>query len=76
MKIGESVNEFGTPVSVHRCDDCGDEFTVCPCQPDDREWGGCLAESCASYDMDRDVDLWFEPALEAGWIKREALDDV
>ena len=54
--LGRSTNEYGTPVSRHRCDDCGDEFTVCPESPN---FGGCLAEGCPSYDISRDIDrVW------------------
>jgi hypothetical protein len=46
-------NDYGTPVSVHICDDCGTQFTVCP--PGKEDWGGCLHEDCESYDINRDV---------------------
>jgi len=55
LKIGETVNEYGTPVSQHFCEDCQTEFTVCPPAGDD--WGGCLSEECDSYDIHRDIDL-------------------
>lgn len=48
------VNEYGTPVSIHRCASCGDEFTVCP--PFEGDYKGCLAPLCPSYDIERDVD--------------------
>lgn len=57
-KIGESTNKFGTPISVHTCDDCGRQFTVCPTAGDD--WGGCQADTCRSYDFNRDADRLFE----------------
>jgi len=48
------VNEYGTPVSIHVCSSCGDEFTVCP--PAGPNFGeGCLAPLCPSY-IERDVD--------------------
>lgn len=54
-KQGLGVNEFGTPVSMHVCSACGDEFTVCP--PASPNFGvGCLAPLCPSYDIERDVD--------------------
>lgn len=55
MKTGESTNEYGTPISTHVCEDCGAEFTVCP--PAGEDWGGCLAETCISYDPKRDGDI-------------------
>jgi hypothetical protein len=49
------MNEYGTPVSMHVCSACGDEFTVCP--PAGPDFGtGCLAPLCPSYDIERDVD--------------------
>ena len=60
MKIGMSVNEYGTPVSVHECEYCATEFTVCPAISDDPKqlegWRGCMVEPCESYDSSRDVD--------------------
>lgn len=57
-----SKNEFGSPVSVHTCKACGDEFTVCP--PASSDWDGCLAPVCDSYDPDRDVDRYFDSNVE------------
>ena len=58
MRTGESVNEFGTPVSTHVCDTCGEPFTLCPAQGEDKPgWENCLAETCPSYDLSRDIDL-------------------
>lgn len=60
-----TVNEFGTPVSVHTCEACGRMFTVCP-PADPETWGtGCLAEGCPSYDLRRDIDLfWDDPTIK------------
>lgn len=67
------VNEKGTPVSVHRCESCGCQFTVCPLRTVE-QWGtGCLADTCESYDIERDVDIFFEPLADAGLIRREVL---
>lgn len=58
--LGLDRNEYGTLVSVHLCNRCGNRFTVCPPVVDE-EWGGeCLAEGCASYDLRRDIDLVWE----------------
>lgn len=54
IRIGETVNEYGTTVSLHLCLGCGNEFTVCP--PMGNSWGGCLSEKCPTYDESRDVD--------------------
>lgn len=56
MKIGTCMNEYGALVSLHRCPGCGCEFTVCPPVPDGQDWGGCQAETCSTYDKNRDVD--------------------
>jgi len=71
-KIGISRNKYGTPVSVHVCDDCGHKFTVCPPAGDD--WGGCLSDNCESYDINRDVDalLFFGCRIS----RRDALNNV
>lgn len=62
--FSRSLNEYGTEVSVHRCDACGGTFTVCPAVDENRFGGGCLAEGCPSYDITRDIDLfWDDPTL-------------
>lgn len=53
------VNEFGTHVSRHVCVTCGARFTVCPAVPTNDRWENCLADECASYDPNRDVDRFF-----------------
>ena len=63
---GESINEQGTPVSVHDCQTCGGEFTLCPLVPDDKahEWPDCLEPDCDSYDPHRDADILFQSDSE------------
>lgn len=73
--IGISVNDFGTPVSLHTCEACGREFTVCPARENDVDWGGCLARECPSYDPARDVDRFFGPDAEPGVI-REPIEQI
>ena len=69
MKVGETLNGYGTTVSLHRCIYCGDNFTVTPAE--DNSWGlGCLAEQCDSYDITRDVDLFWDVLDEFGLISR------
>lgn len=64
------VNEYGTPVSCHICESCGHPFTVCPPRTVE-QWGtGCLGDECPSYDITRDVDMFFEPMADAGLIRR------
>lgn len=66
MRRGTSVNEYGTPISLHRCNVCGQEFTLCPAREEDDtcgDPGGPNGEGrCASYDPSRDVDLLFSAA--------------
>jgi hypothetical protein len=60
------VNEYGTPVSIHACWSCGQEFTVCPArEPSAEGWDDCLAPECPSYDQGRDADLLFDS--DEGW---------
>jgi hypothetical protein len=74
--VGESTNQYGTPVSVLRCASCGTVVSVCPLIEDQEAWGdGCLAEGCPSYDMNRDMDIFFEPLADHGLIKRETRDE-
>lgn len=60
MYRGVGVNEYGTLVSLHTCDTCGDEFSVCPEVPQDRadEWDGCMSVACDSYEPMRDAELY------------------
>lgn len=54
------------------CRACGRPFTVTPEPPPEIEdqWLDCLADDCPSYDIGRDVDMFFEPMAEAGLIQR------
>lgn len=53
-----SVNEYGVEISVHECDVCGRQFTVCP--PRNNGENVCLAVGCESYDVTRDVELFWD----------------
>jgi hypothetical protein len=65
--LGYDKNEHGTRISKHRCDACGEEFTVCPpVYPEQKGWGNCMGKACTSYDPKRDMDLLFD---EAGFLK-------
>lgn len=52
MHRGFGKNEYGTKISLHTCDECGQEFTVCPAQTYDDT---CGHPECTSYDSSRDV---------------------
>jgi len=61
MKIGMTINEYGTEESKHICDTCGDEFTVCPPEKEgSHAYDNCLAKNCPSYDPGRDADKFFD----------------
>lgn len=60
MKTKEEPNEHGTITSFHICDTCGEPFSVTPAAGDAEGWDNCLAEGCASYDPNRDVDAAFD----------------
>ena len=70
---GQYVNRYGTRVTVITCIVCGTEVSLCPyIAPEDldEKWGGsvCLGDACPSYDISRDIDMFFEPLAEAGLI--------
>lgn len=58
--IETTVNEYGTPVSVHWCAAGGHRYTVCP--PSPREGPDCCVGDCVSYDPSRDASVFFAPA--------------
>ncbi|KTR79125.1 hypothetical protein J2D78_01635 [Microbacterium maritypicum] len=58
--LRDGINDHGVPTSVHRCDSCGQEFTVTPrvLEGIRDQWNECLSEDCDSYEPMRDVDLY------------------
>jgi hypothetical protein len=79
MAITEiTTNEYGTPVAAGLCDTCGRPYTVVPVPDRDRwhAWTSCLEPDCASYDITRDADLWFEPLADHGQVHREPSPEV
>jgi len=60
MKLRDDVNDFGTPVRWYHCDDCQQEYSVCPVPADDEDWQSCGASECATYDPTRNVDKLFD----------------
>ena len=70
MHTGYTKNEFGTPVSTHVCDTCGEEFTVCPPGKANEGWKNCMGVNCPSYDKSRDMDLLFNDPERRKKIKR------
>lgn len=70
--IGEII-QHGTRVSVIRCSECQAVVTVCPAVTE--AWGtGCLADTCPSYDLSRDVDIFFDALADHGLIGRRPVD--
>lgn len=66
MHLGYTTNEYGTQVSKHKCESCGEEFTLCPAIfPETKGWENCLGPKCKSYDPGRDVDK----LLDGGEVK-------
>ena len=61
-KLADTFNEYGTPVTLFRCDTCEETYTVCPAVADCdlHHWINCLAVNCASYDPALDVDQLFD----------------
>jgi len=59
--LGYSKNECGTRIALHKCDTCGIEYTVTAPKADysPENFQDCLAPECASYDVNRDMDLLF-----------------
>lgn len=54
MHKGFAKNEYGTDISLHNCDVCKCDFSLCPAQDRDDTCGHI---DCRSYDPSRDVDL-------------------
>lgn len=62
MWIGMTTNEYGTPVSKHKCDTCGNEYTCCPPLAEGDDYtlsANCEADGCTSYDPAGDCDILF-----------------
>ena len=64
MFLKMTINEYGTSVSEYLCETCFTTFTVCPAQPDDKQWENCLGPDCPSYDGKRDADKYFDQDRE------------
>jgi len=61
MHRGFSRNEYGTKISLHTCNDCGADFSLCPAQERDDT---CGHPECSSYDESRDVEKLLENGAE------------
>jgi len=55
----QTVNEYGIPILVRCCKECGATFTVCPKPTHPDNWEYCMSEKCKSYDRTRDADEFF-----------------
>lgn len=57
---GFEIDKAGFRHSVHTCDACGENFTICPpVEPGSPGDEDCGCEGCPSYDPDRDMDIMF-----------------
>ena len=71
MIEANALNEYGTPVTALTCVHCGHDFTVCP-PVDPEKWGReCLGDACPSYDISRDIDMFWDTAMSGGLIERD-----
>lgn len=61
MHKGFGKNEYGTEISLHVCDECGNEFSLCPAQKQDDTCGHI---DCKSYAPYRDVDVLLSEGFE------------
>ena len=60
MKIKETTNEHGVPVSHHICDTCGNNYTITRAVEDGTPLSkNCMDDGCASYDPDNDAEIMF-----------------
>lgn len=61
MHLGFSKNEYGTEISLHKCDVCGVEFSQCPAR---KQNDPCQGIDCKSYDPNHDVELMLADGAE------------
>ena len=73
--IGIGQNDYGTPVSMHICDTCGEPFTNCPVPSDPRSplYAGCTATTCGSYVEAWDIDKVWDAVQ--GIVQREEVTE-
>ena len=72
-RIGMGTNEYGTPVTVFVCQECGSVFSVTG-EHTTESWGAfCLADECDSYDVERDAGLMFD--IEPWRISRDEVTE-
>lgn len=79
MYTGMSKNEYGTPISKHKCDTCGGEYTVCPPVPENSQAHislNCNSEHCQSYDPAYDADILFMTDAEIAEKKPQVCIDM
>jgi len=60
MYLRTEPNRHGTGTSIHKCNTCGEEFSVTPAVSEESQgFVNCLSPDCASYDPERDLDILF-----------------
>ena len=71
MHKGYGETEEGIRTSLHECETCGVDFTLCPAVgPAEPGWENCLTDDCSSYDAHRDMDILYMTAAEIAKDKR------
>ena len=60
LLLSTSTNEHGILEGHFKCRTCGAPFTVTPCPINPEKWPNCLAPDCASYELSRDLDRYFD----------------
>jgi len=70
-------NEYGTSVTLFKCESCGSLFTVCPAKKEEdlNDYRGCLSTECESYDESRDIDKLWDAYNFFGVIKKRDISD-
>lgn len=79
MYTGMSKNEYGIPVSKHKCDTCGGEYTLCPSLDEGSKSSlaaNCQSDVCASYNPSNDVDILFMTDAEIAEKKPQVCIDM
>ena len=56
VEVQNSVNEYGTPITIIECVECGDMFSICPAIPSD-EWNNLYCNVCESYNPNFEI-VW------------------
>jgi hypothetical protein len=67
MFLRMTVNEYFVPVSEHKCDACGEIFTLCPPGDDNKKYSICNHKDCSSFDpnsLTSQLNGWSENEID------------